>query len=330
MASFGWSSTGVQIANHYGPNSLKDVVIVMTGATDGIGLETALVFLEQGAHLLVGYRNEEKLQKLHSLADERRKKAEQTSGGLYSAKLDMKSLAKVRAFCDEAEKILDSQLNSKINMLNLNAGVFIGDNTKTEDNFECNIGINHIAHFLIYQRLSSRLSKWQNAAGAAQLPRVILTSSGSAFMSGEINLESIPDGIKSPGVQGLYAQSKLANFYMAQYIQQNSQGSVVAMALHPGSMIQTSITRESLVARILFSVISYWTKTIAQGSSTSVFAALTPELEQQALDSPSALFLNDCKVAYPVKLKDESIFINKEHRDALWQKSIELTKEYNQ
>ncbi|MEZ9401758.1 SDR family NAD(P)-dependent oxidoreductase [Vibrio cyclitrophicus] len=162
--------------------------IMITGATDGIGLETARMLAQQGHHILIHGRNPAKLNKVKTSLSRLSKNAVIES---YIA--DLSSLADV--------KELAQQINSAYKQLDVlinNAGVYKVDKITTQDNLDVRFVVNTIAPYLLTQLLlplfdsSGRIV---NLSSAAQAPvdLDLMTSSNAGELDGPI-----------------YAQSKLA------------------------------------------------------------------------------------------------------------------------
>jgi NAD(P)-dependent dehydrogenase (short-subunit alcohol dehydrogenase family) len=200
--------------------------------------------------------------------------------------LHLDSLESVRSFAEEYIK-----KNLPLHILICNAGVFPGTRKLTKDGFEQNWGINHLAHFFLVQLLFPTLRINQ--------PSRIVVVSSLANRRGGIDFDDW-NWEKRPYDKWLaYAQGKTANILFAKQASQlyASQG-IKVYSLHPGTIftdIQSELTQEDWdklgwidketgkpVERI---------KTTEQGASTTVWAALAPELENQ-----SGAYCENCAV----------------------------------
>src|SRR5689334_20066533 len=122
-------------------------IILVTGATDGIGRQTALELLRRGAHVLVHGRSVAKAKAAcEALARESR------SNDLAPVAADLSSMAAVRALAADVEARVD-----RLDVLLSNAGVFMHERTLTEDGFETTFAVNHLAPFLLTHLLLPRL-----------------------------------------------------------------------------------------------------------------------------------------------------------------------------
>lgn len=216
---------------------------LVTGATDGIGLETARQLAKSGARVLVHGRTDAK-------AKDAVKKLEGV-GDVTPVFGDLGSLAQVRVLAEQVRR-LTSRLDGLIN----NAGVFMNEDRRTDDGFEVTVGVNHLAHVLLTHEL---LPLVEAANG-----RVVNVSS-MAHARGRVEVEDLPVLRRFDGY-GAYAASKLLNVYFAHELARRltAKGSgVVTFALHPGV-----ITTKLLQAGFNMSGAS-----LESGARTSVFCA---------------------------------------------------------
>ena len=143
-------ATAVEVLESEGLlDALADKVILVTGASSGIGVETARALFQTGAHLFLPVRDQAK--------GERVKRDIEASGGSGSGcitllSVDLQSLDSVRQ-CAADFLALSSQLNVPI----CNAAVFTPQRQTTKDGLEAQFGVCHVAHFLLFQLLRPAL-----------------------------------------------------------------------------------------------------------------------------------------------------------------------------
>ncbi|KAK3197059.1 hypothetical protein GRF29_1536g424291 [Pseudopithomyces chartarum] len=198
--------TALQIIHDEGlEGKLTGKVIVLTGATSGIGLETARALLTTGATLFLTVRDS--LKAKGALAELL------TSGRVTLVDMDNASLSSVRT---AAKQILD-QSDGKINILIGNAGIMgIQQRELTEDGHEFHFAVNHLSHFLLFYLLKDALLA---SSSPSFHSRLVLLSS-SAHRTHRLlpsNNYSFQDTPYVPEVA--YANSKLANIYTASYVE---------------------------------------------------------------------------------------------------------------
>lgn len=240
---------------------LSGKVAIVTGATSGIGVETARALASAGAEVVIGCRDRARGEATAAKIRQRHPAARLLIGAL-----DLASLASVRRFVENLER-------SKVHVLVCNAGVYEGSYVETTDGFERTVGVCHIGHFLLAQLLLPRLI-------AAAPSRVVMVSSGSHHSPRTLDFERLP--LKRDQYRPLiaYGQAKLCNVLMANELyRRHGKDGITTYSLHPGTLMATSIARTSLGARVLLTLARPFTKTLAQGAATSVWCATAPELE---------------------------------------------------
>ena len=256
---------------------------VVTGGASGLGTETARALLLAGARVLLPVRDRAKGE---GVAAELRRS---TGGTVELVDLDLGSLVSVRR--GAAEMLA---LAPQIHILINNAGVMATPQGRTPDGFETQFGTNHLGHFLLTRELLPAL------LAAAPSRVVALTSSGhrrSDIVWDDINFERRP---YDPW--DAYGQSKTANALFAVGLTQRYAGEgLTANAVHPGGIMtglqkfvpveeQRRMGWQDEQGRLnpVF-------KTPAEGASTSVWAATSPQL-----DGVGGLFLEDLQQSTPL------------------------------
>jgi NAD(P)-dependent dehydrogenase (short-subunit alcohol dehydrogenase family) len=202
-------------------------VALVTGASSGIGLETARALAERGATVILACRD----------ADRAAGAAAQITRAVPAARiravrLDLASLASVRAATEEVRASCD-QLDLLIN----NAGVMWPPRETTEDGFELQFGTNHLGHFAFTGALLSHL---RSAPGT----RIVTVSSG-AHGHGDIYFEDLQWERSKYSRMRAYGQSKLANLMFTYELQRRLTASgspLAALAAQPGG-VHTGLTR---------------------------------------------------------------------------------------
>lgn len=206
-------------------------VILLTGATDGIGLEAAKVLAAKGHKLLFHGRSPQKLQAAQQ-ALEQVCSADSAQPNVETFVADFSKLSDVQAM---AQQVLDK--HDKIDVLLNNAGVFKlpYENERTVDGLDARFAVNTLAPYLLTKRLLPIISKHGrviNISSAAQTPVNLMSLRGSG---GRMNAGQA------------YAQSKLAittwSHYLSQQQQQKEQH-ITFVAVNPASLIGTKMVRE--------------------------------------------------------------------------------------
>jgi NAD(P)-dependent dehydrogenase (short-subunit alcohol dehydrogenase family) len=275
---------------------LKGRVILITGASSGIGVETARALYSAGATLYLGARDLKKLQAVIDDIVSSHKKSDNDASGTYTPpvpeklELHLDSLPQIRSAAAEFLQRSNSTLHVLIN----NAGVMACPLARTKDGLEQQIGTNHFGHFQLYTLLegallsgaesSGRLSRVVNLSsmghrmGSVRLPDWNFTANSTKDSDGK---ETNPDYHKWAS----YGQSKTANIWMASAIHRRhgtgGRPLLTAFSVHPGG-IQTELGRhldEEDAALLKDSGYIDELKSVPQGAATSVWAAVAEHFD---------------------------------------------------
>jgi NAD(P)-dependent dehydrogenase (short-subunit alcohol dehydrogenase family) len=218
-------------------------MILVTGATDGIGLETALQLARQGHELVLHGRSEKKV--LRACAAVR---GAEPGAVLHAASADFADLGAVARMAAG----LAAQLQG-LDVLVNNAGVYMTGRSLSKDGYEMTLAVNHIAPFLLTALLLPLLKRSPD-------PRVVTVSSG-AHRGGQIEFDNL-NGERHFDAYRAYANSKLANVLFAAELARREPW-LASNSLHPG-VIDT---------KLLHAGFSMSGAPVAEGARTSVFLA---------------------------------------------------------
>jgi NAD(P)-dependent dehydrogenase (short-subunit alcohol dehydrogenase family) len=235
---------------------------IVTGASSGIGVETARALASAGAEVTLAVRNTEA--RARTAEDITAKTG---SSALRVAKLELADPRSVAAFVAAWSGPLDILVN--------NAGVMaIPDLRLTPEGWELQFATNHLGHFQLAVGLHHALTEAGNGARIVSLSSRGHLRSPVAF--DDINFASRP---YEPLVA--YGQSKTANVLFAVEANRRWAGDgITANAVHPGSIAETNLSRyidPDELERIKASGL-YHFKTAEQGAATSVLVATWPQL----------------------------------------------------
>jgi NAD(P)-dependent dehydrogenase (short-subunit alcohol dehydrogenase family) len=285
MTLFGFATTTDEVIAGV---DLTGKTVVVTGASSGLGLQTAATLASAGAEIVAVVRDPDSFR--------------EGGGGLAErvipVPLDLASLASVRAAADA----IASQ-HPRVDLLINNAGVMFTPHGTTADGFELQFGVNHLGHFLLTTMLLPNL----RAAAAATGDARVVTLSSEAHRHWGIDLDDINFERRGYDTFLAYGQAKSANILMTVELQrrfgtQGAEGGVVgitALAVHPGTCV-TNLGRymDRATAKKLFSMSTPETftpenmKTLAQAAATTVWAATEPSLA-----GAGGSYLADCQLA---------------------------------
>ncbi|KAL3738382.1 hypothetical protein ACJRO7_019849 [Eucalyptus globulus] len=293
-SGYGSKSTAEQVTDR---RDLRSITAIITGATSGIGAETARVLAKRGARLVLPARN------LKAAEDARARIASECPGSeIVVMALDLSSLASIRSFVAEFES-LDLPLNLLIN----NAGKFAHNHAISEDGIEMTFATNYLGHFLLTKLLLNKMVETARATGV-QGRIVNVSSTIHGWFSGDVigHLGLITRDKSQYDATRAYALSKLANVLhtreLARRLKQ-MEANVTANCVHPG-IVRTRLTREreGFVTDLVFFLASKLLKTIPQAAATTCYVATRPRLS-----NTSGKYFSDCNEASPSKLGSSSL-----------------------
>jgi NAD(P)-dependent dehydrogenase (short-subunit alcohol dehydrogenase family) len=279
--------------NNLDKGGMSDKVMLITGTSSGLGLETAKTLAETGATLYVTAR---------SIAKAKEVLADLISGPhasrIHILELDLASLQSVRQAAAEFKR-----RSSHLNVLIANAGIRQPPAGKTKDGFDEQFGTNHLAHFLLFHLLKDVML----ASSTASFHSRVIAVSSQAHRQYPMDFDNLnPSPSKYDPVKA-YSYSKLANVWMSNEIERRygSQG-LHAWSLHPGG-IRTQLNKARLTWGYVYDVGMVVFKagvknaqrnlmSVEQGAATTVWAATAKELEGQG-----GKYLERCAVADAVE-----------------------------
>lgn len=192
---FNKNSTAFEVIDGH---NLTGYEVIVTGASSGIGVETARAFSKAGARVVLAARN---MKQLETVADDIRKST--GSDKIEIEKLELDSLESVYEF---VQRYLSK--NRPLNILVNNAGVMASPFELTKDGFELQFGTNHLGHFALTVGLIPALKKGASSSGKKS--RVISLSSLAHVIS-DIDLDDPNFKNRSYDPWVSYGQSKTAN-----------------------------------------------------------------------------------------------------------------------
>ncbi|KAF5478028.1 hypothetical protein F2P56_004621 [Juglans regia] len=289
-SGYGSKSTAEQVTKS--SSDLRSVTAIITGATSGIGAETARALAKGGARLVLPARNLKAAEEAKA-----RIVSECPESEIVVMPLDLSSLGSVRNFVSEFES-LDLPLNLLIN----NAGKFAHEHAISEDGIEMTFATNYLGHFLLTKLLLNRMIETAKNTGVQG--RIVNVSSGiHGWFSGDMigYLGLITRNKSHYDATRAYALSKLANVLhtkeLARRLKQ-MEANVTANCVHPG-IVRTGLTREreGLVTDLAFFFASKLLKTIPQAAATTCYVATHPRLL-----NVSGKYFADCNEASTSKL----------------------------
>src|SRR5438445_10762227 len=263
-------------------------VVLITGASGGLGAEAARALAAKGARITITARD---LAKGRQVVQEIRTAT--GNDAVDVMELDLSSPASVRRFAREylaRHPVLHVLIN--------NAGVMACPLARTPEGWEMQFATNHLGHFLLTGLLAPALR-----AGA---PARVVSLSSSGHRLSPVVFEDIHFERRAYDKWLAYGQSKTANaLFAVEFDRRLAPAGVRANAVHPGAIV-TELGRHlspediaALQARSPGGQGFHW-KSVPAGAATSVWAATAPEL-----DDRGGLYLEDCGIAAPKTSHDQ-------------------------
>ncbi|RKG91763.1 SDR family oxidoreductase [Corallococcus terminator] len=274
-------------------------VCLITGATGGIGQETAKALARLGATLVLSGRDAARTAATIAAVREAAPQAR-----VESLLADLSSLASVRALAQAFR-----ERHQRLDILVNNAGLIIDRREVTVDGYEATFATNHLSHFLLTHLLRDLLV----ASGPARIINV--SSFGHAFANTDF-LDDPQTANQPYRPLRVYGNAKLSNILFTKGLAKRLAGTqVTANALHPGA-VRTGFGHNSQgIFRHLVKLGAPFMISSEKGARTSVYLAASPEVA-----GVSGEYFIKCRKAKPSSAaRDEAL------AERLWQVSEELT-----
>ena len=267
--------------------------VLITGGNSGIGLVAATELARQGATVVLACRASEKTEAALTQIN--------TVAGTPAVNLpvDLANLGQVKElaanYCNRY-----TQLDVLIN----NAGIFPAKQRLTDDGFEMQIGVNHLAHFLLTHELLDLLKQ--------SAPARVINVSSKLHTKGAIDFDSFK-GFEKYSPQVAYNQSKLANLLFSVELAKRLAGTgVTSNCLHPGA-VATDVVREMpWLIRKLLGLMFIAPET---GAQTTIMLATHPDLAET-----TGKYYDQCELTSYSELGNDTTL-----RERLWQWSAKAT-----
>ncbi len=259
------------------PTDLSGKVMLVTGATDGIGKVTALELARRGATVVGVGRNPEKC-----AAVEKEIRALAVNPAVEFIVADLSSQRDIHAVAETFKRN-----HRRLDVLVNNAGGIFYKRAESVDGIEMTWALNHMAYFLLTDLLLDVLK--------ASAPSRIVSVSSGAHSFGKINFADLEHRNQVVGWR-TYGQSKLANILFAKELAQRLEGTgVTSNALHPGFVASRfGRSGESVMTTLVGWMQGMTAITPEQGAQTTLYLATSPEVE-----GVTGLYFVKCKPVTP-------------------------------
>jgi NAD(P)-dependent dehydrogenase (short-subunit alcohol dehydrogenase family) len=274
--------------------SMQNKICIVTGANSGIGKATAIELAKMNAIIVMLCRNKERGE---SAQNEIIEITGNKNVDLFLC--DLSSQKEIRDFVTEFKSKYQN-----LHVLINNAGVMLSK--KSEDGFEMNYAVNHLAPFLLTNLLLDMLKK--------SAPSRIINVGSAAHRMGKIDFEDLQSKNKKGRLMRLYGNSKLAMTLVSYELSRKLEGSNVTVnVLHPG-LINTNLGRDRSSTSKGFAAKFFKSPEI--GAETSIYLASSPEVEG----------ITGKYFAKKMEKDSSKKSYNEEHAKRLWEISLEMTK----
>ncbi|KAK5643737.1 hypothetical protein RI129_007582 [Pyrocoelia pectoralis] len=284
------------------PTCLVGKTTIVTGANSGIGFYTAQEFAKRGARVILACRNITRAEEAKIKIVEATK-----NNNVHVRIVDFASLKSIREF---AKGINGSE--ERLDILVNNAGVIISKNETTVDGLSKSMQVNHFGPFLLTLLLIELIKK-------SKPSRIVnITSASAKYARINVNdLNFYSDSLISKITLLNYANTKLCNILFTNELSRRLRGSGVTVnSVHPG-IVHTGIARHlNATAQQVYECFKYLFKTGEEGAQTSIYVALSKEIEYVTGE-----YFSNCDIAIlPCTANDAML------AKSVWNRSAELVK----
>ena len=278
--------------------NLENKVCLITGATNGIGLEAATALNKMGAEIVFIARNHEKAEKLKE--DLLRDSGKQST----SIIADLSLQSEVKKAADEF-----LSLNKPLHVLLNNAGIMNRERKETADGLDEVFSVNHLAYFSLTLML---IEKMKNTEGG----RIVNVASMAYRFVNEMNFEDLQSKENYKPMK-VYGQSKLANILFTKRLASKvKENNITVNCLHPG-YVDTGIgsNNKQTLWKLMMNLGRPFAKKTDKGAETSIYLCVSPEVE-----AVTGEYFVDCKIEELLGAAK-----SEEQAERLWSISSELT-----
>lgn len=282
-----------------GYSTVKDKTVLITGGNSGLGLETARTLIKAGSKVIITSRSTKNGEEALKYLKEKLPNANPSD--MEYLILDLADQKQIK---QAAEQFIAN--HRQLHILINNAGVMACPLDYTKDNYELQWGTNHLGHFSLTNYLLPLLESTGTPTNPARI--INLSSMGHWIFSDHtktpIAFDDIEKEVKHYNTWNRYGQAKLSNVLHSKYLQNgfdhggeiNKTGNVIAVALHPGAILETNLARHFALGMTL-NMLSFsraWSviftepyKTTPEGVATTIFCAAAPVYGRSHASSPS-------------------------------------------
>ena len=288
---------------------LEGKTALITGSNSGLGYYTAKALAEKNCHVILSCRNREKSiatkNKLHKLIPHAQ---------LSTIEIEMADFNKVSCKCDQITNEYAS-----LDLLINNAGIMHPPKTLSSQGYEIQFAVNHLSHMLLTLKLLPLLEKIKNS-------RIVTVTSLAQFFGkvGWKNLKAEDYYNK----QESYATSKLANIMFALELSQKlKEKNILSLAAHPGiaktNLFNAQRPNPSRIEKLSLDLFSPIFQSAEMSALPQLYAATSDSVKSGDHYGPKFNFRGHPKLS-----KTSPAALNTVERKNLWNKSLEIIKEF--
>lgn len=276
-------------------NEKNEEIVLITGATDGIGKATLIELLNRSLHVIVIARNIEKFRKMFSNIQQK------SHIDFYQA--DLSQVSEILRVSDVIKKD-----HARIDILINNVGGFFTKRIETEEGFELTFALNYLGPVLLSHLMINKLMKSAN-------PQIIFISSSSHRM-GELHFKDFQLNNNYHAIRA-YSQSKLAGLYFIRKMAHLLEPYKIRInAIHPG-IVKTNLGNgEKGIQNVIFTMLK---KTVAISTEKAGFRIAELALSKK-YELVTGKYISKTKIKEPhIEKKKE-----KEFAGYLWDRTWDL------
>ncbi|TMX01503.1 short-chain dehydrogenase TIC 32, chloroplastic [Solanum pennellii] len=299
-SGYGSKTTAEQATKDFSNSSNSQLTAIITGATSGIGAETARVLAKRGVRIVLPARDLKKAEILKEFIQKETPMAQ-----IILLEIDLSSFASIQRFCAE---FLSLQL--PLHILINNAGKFSQKLEFSEDKIEMTFATNYLGHFLLTELLLEKMV--ETAEGCGIQGRIVNVTSvvHNWVKRDQFRFSQLLNPKKYYNGTRAYAQSKLANILHAKELSRQLKArnaNVTINAVHPG-IVKTGIIRDhkGFITDSLYFMASKLLKSTSQGAASTCYVALSPQTEGM-----SGKYFADCNESHSSVLANDEIEAHK-------------------
>ena len=275
---------------------MKGKVVLVTGATNGIGKVTAHSLAGMGARVIIvgrdSQRTEATLQSIRSQTG-----SDQVDGFVA----DLSSQSEIKKLAEDFHARYDH-----LDVLVNNAGALFMKREENAAGIEMTFAVNHLNYFLLTNLLLDMLQ--------ASKPARIVNVSSEAHRGAKLNFDDLQNQLGFSAMKA-YGQSKLANIYFTYVLSANLENSgVTANVLHPGFVATNFGRSNGGIFSPLFKIFQIAAISPEEGAQTSIYLASSPEVE-----GVTGKYFVKCK-----SVKSSAVSYDMDAARKLWDISLEM------